>query len=406
MEKKGLIYMDHAATTPARSEVIEAMLPYFAGKFGNPSSVYRIGRESREDVEAVREQTARALGAEPEEICFTAGGTESDNWAIKGVAYANRHQGKHIITSAIEHHAVLHTCEYLEQHGFEVTYLPVDRYGSIDPGAVSDAITDKTILISVMFANNEIGTIEPVAGIGRIARDHGIPFHTDAVQAVGNLPIDVDEMKIDLLSLSAHKFYGPKGVGALYIREGVKIDGFIHGGGQEGGRRAGTENLPGIIGLGKAVELAAGAIKERSAHLREKRSRLTDGILGSIPHTSLNGHPELRLPGNVSVTFRDVSGESVLRMLDEHGVCVSTGSACTSGSLRPSHVLLATGLTPEEAHGTVRFTLGRTNTLGDIEYVLDVLPGIIDDLRQTPHHHGDACYLYRKSGGRTSSEPL
>jgi cysteine desulfurase len=381
MGAKHLIYMDHAATTYVRSEVAEAMAPYHTEHFGNPSSVYSIARESRNAVDAARAQVAQALGAEPDEIYFTSGGSESDNWAIKGVAFANRKKGNHIITSKIEHHAVLHTCEYLEKEGFEVTYLPVDQSGLVDPAELERAITDRTILVSIMYANNEIGTIEPVAELGAVARKHKIPFHTDAVQAVGNIPIDVKAQNIDLLSLSAHKFYGPKGVGVLYIRKGTKIDNLIHGGGQERRRRAGTENIAGIVGLGKAIELATADIEGHNKKIRSLRDRLLGGILGGIPHVRLNGHPEKRLPNNINVSFEYIEGESMLLWLDEDGICASTGSACTSGSLEPSHVLLATGLPVEISHGSLRLTLGNVNTDADVDFVLKILPDVVSRLR-------------------------
>ncbi|HSQ94410.1 MAG TPA: cysteine desulfurase NifS [Methanoregula sp.] len=382
MGAKHLIYMDHSATTYVRPEVAEAMAPYHTEHFGNPSSVYSIARESRNAVDAARAQVAQALGAEPDEIYFTSGGSESDNWAIKGVAFANRKKGNHIITSKIEHHAVLHTCEYLEKEGFAVTYLPVDQYGLVDPAELERAITDRTILVSIMYANNEIGTIEPVAELGAVARKHKIPFHTDAVQAVGNIPIDVKAQNIDLLSLSAHKFYGPKGVGVLYIRKGMKIDNLIHGGGQERRRRAGTENIAGIVGLGKAIELATADIEGHNKKIRSLRDRLLGGILGGIPHVRLNGHPEKRLPNNINVSFEYIEGESMLLWLDEDGICASTGSACTSGSLEPSHVLLATGLPVEISHGSLRLTLGNVNTDADVDFVLKVLPDVVSRLRK------------------------
>ena len=376
------VYMDHAATTFMKPEVLAAMAPYFSRHFGNPSSIYRFSRESREGVEEARTRVATALGAGPEEIFFCAGGSEADNWAIKGVASALRKRGGHIVTSAIEHHAVLHTCRALEKQGFSVTYLPVDEYGRVDPGDVEDAITDRTILVSVMTANNEIGTVQPVAAIGKVVHDHGVLFHTDAVQAVGAVPIDVDEMGIDLLSLSGHKFYGPKGTGALYIRRGMRIENLIHGGGQERGRRAGTENVPGIVGLGKAIELATADIEGHNRRIAAMRDRLIRGVLGSIPDTRLNGHPKQRLPNNANFSFRYVEGESILLLLDARGICASTGSACSSASLEPSHVLLATGLAPEEAHGSLRLTLGDANTEDDVDYVLSVLPEVIGRLRQ------------------------
>lgn len=382
MEGKRFVYMDHAATTYVKKEVLEAMLPYFTENFGNPSSVYTFARKSKRAIEDAREKVAKALNALPDEIFFTGGGSEADNWAIKGVAFANKDRGNHIITTKIEHHAVLHACEYLEKHGFEVTYLDVDEYGMVDLDELKKAITDKTILITIMFANNEIGTIEPIAEIGKIAREKGIIFHTDAVQAIGNVKIDVKEMNIDLLSLAAHKFYGPKGVGALYIRKGIKIDNLIHGGGQERRRRAGTENLPGIVGLGKAIELATQDIDGHNEKIKKLRDRLLNGIMKNIPYTKLNGHPEKRLPGNINVSFRFIEGESLLLLLDQLGICASTGSACSSGSLDPSHVLLAIGLPHEIAHGSLRLSLGDLNTEEDVDYVLSVLPNIVQRLRE------------------------
>jgi cysteine desulfurase len=373
------------------------MMPYFNEIYGNPSSVHSFGREARKAVDMARERTAIALNALPEEIYFTGGGTEADNWAIKGVALANMHKGKHIITTSIEHHAVLHTCKYLEKMGFEVTYLPVDSYGLVYPEQVKEAITDKTILISVMFANNEIGTIEPIKEIGAIARERGVYFHTDAVQVVGNLPIDVKDMNIDLLSLSAHKFYGPKGIGALYIKKGIKLHPFIHGGAQERNRRAGTENLPGIVGLGKAIELANSKLEESSKRLMAMRDRLISGVLNSIENVRLNGHPTRRLPGNANFSFEFIEGESLLLSLDMKGIAASSGSACTSGSLDPSHVLLAIGLPHEIAHGSLRLTLGDGNTDEDIDYVLEILPGIVQRLREMSplfaQHKGGKQYV-------------
>jgi len=381
MEEKHIIYMDHSATTYVRKEVVTAMIPYFTDHFGNPSSIYGIARESKRAVDAARAQVAKALGADPEEIYFTSGGSESDNWALKGVAWANRKRGNHIITTQIEHHAVLHTCQFLEKEGFDVTYLPVDKYGLVDPAALEAAITDKTILVSIMYANNEIGTIEPIAELGAIARTHKVYFHTDAVQAIGNVPIDVKTQNIDLLSLSAHKFYGPKGVGALYIRKGVRIENLIHGGGQERKRRAGTENLAGIVGMGKAIELATADIPGHTVKIRTLRDRLIKTVLAEIPHTRLNGHPEKRLPGNFNVSFEFIEGESMLLWLDDEGICASTGSACTSGSLEPSHVLLATGVPVEVSHGSLRLTLGDANTEQDVDTVLAVLPKVVSRLR-------------------------
>jgi cysteine desulfurase len=377
-----IVYMDHAATTATRPEVLEAMIPYFHDHYGNPSSIYRIARKSRVAVEEARAQVARALGAQPDEIYFTAGGSEADNWAIKGVASAARKRGNHIITSRIEHHAVLHPCEFLEKEGFEVTYLPVDQDGLIDPATLEQAIRERTILITLMFANNEIGTLQPVAEFGAIAKRHQIPFHTDAVQAIGNVPIDVKGQNIDLLSLSAHKFYGPKGVGALYIRKGVRIENLIHGGGQERRRRAGTENTGGIVGMGKAIELATTDIPAGNARLKGMRDRLLKGIRDTIPYSLLNGHAEKRLPGNLNVSFEFIEGESLLLLLDDAGICASTGSACTSGSLEPSHVLRAIGLPAEIAHGSLRLTLGNENSMEDVDYVLEVLPKVVDRLRE------------------------
>jgi len=376
------VYMDHAATTPVRPEVVEAMLPCFSERYGNPSSVYALAREAQVTLEKARGQVAEAIGAATEEIYFTSGGTEADNWAIKGVAAANRKKGDHIITSAIEHHAVLHSCRTLEKQGYRVTYLPVDEFGRVEPAAVEEAITDATILISVMAANNEIGTIQPIAAIGEIARDHGIPFHTDAVQAIGAIPIDVDSMGVDLLALSGHKFYGPKGIGALYIRKKTRIGTFMDGGAQERGRRAGTENVPGAVGLGKAIELAVAEMPENVTRLTAMRDRLIREILETIPDTRLNGHPTERLANNVNVAFRYVEGESILLMLDTLGVAASTGSACTSASLEPSHVLTACGLPPEQAHGSLRLTLGSQNTDEDVDYVLSVLPRVVERLRK------------------------
>ncbi|MGB9940600.1 cysteine desulfurase NifS [Methanosarcina sp.] len=382
MGEKRFVYMDHAATTFTKPEVVEAMLPFLKEHFGNPSSLYSIGREGKEAVETAREQLAKALGADPEEIYFTSGGTESDNWAIKGTAFARRKKGKHIITTPIEHHAVLYPCKYLETQGFDVTYLPVDRSGLVDPAEVEAAIREDTILISVMYANNEIGTIEPIPEIGKIAREHEIPFHTDAVQVIGKIPLEMKkkDRDVDMLSLSAHKFYGPKGIGALYLREGTEIDNYMHGGGQERKKRAGTENVAGIVGMGKAIELATAKLEEHSGKMRKMRNRLLAGVL-EIPSCRLNGHPEKRLPDNLNFSFEYIEGESLLLMLDEMGVCCSTGSACSSGSLDPSHVLRAIGLPPEIAQGTLRLTLGDENSGEDIDYVLEVLPEIVEKLR-------------------------
>ncbi|WP_010250166.1 cysteine desulfurase NifS [Acetivibrio cellulolyticus] len=377
-----IIYFDHAATTPVKPEVIEEMMPYFRNKFGNASSIYSIGRESKKAVEVARERVAKSLGALTREIFFTGSGSEADNWAIKGVAYANRDKGNHIITTAIEHHAVLHTCQYLESDGFEVTYLPVDENGLVSPEQVRNAIKPNTILITIMYANNEIGTVQPIAEIGKIAKEKNVYFHTDAVQAVGNIPINVNELNVDLLSLSGHKFYGPKGVGALYIRKGVKITTFLHGGAQERGRRASTENVPGIVGLGKAIELATQNIEQYNRKLMELRDRTIEEITKKIPFVKLNGDRYKRLPGNVNFSFEFIEGESLLLMLDMKGIAASSGSACTSGSLDPSHVLLAIGLPHEIAHGSLRVTFGDENTHEDVDYLMEVLPLIVERLRE------------------------
>lgn len=374
------IYMDNSATTPVRKEVVEEMIPYLTENFGNPSSVYDLGKTSKHAVEKARKRVAYAIGAEENEIYFTSGGTESDNWAIKGIAFANRNKGKHIITSSIEHHAVLHACKWLEGQGFEVTYLPVDKYGMVSPEDLKNAIRDDTILISIMLANNEIGTIQPVDEIGKIARENRIYFHTDAVQAIGHVPIDVQKMNIDLLSLSGHKFQGPKGCGALYIRKGTKIETLLHGGAQERKRRAGTENVPAIAGLGKAIELAVGEIGESDKTLLEMRERLIKDLL-KIPKTHLNGHPIKRLANNVNVTFEYIEGESLLLLLNAKGVFASTGSACNSSSLEPSHVLTACGVPHEIVHGSLRLSLGKMNTQEDVNRILEVLPEIVQKLR-------------------------
>ncbi len=381
MDRK-TIYFDHAATTPVSSEVLEKMLPYLKGNFGNPSSIYFLGRESKKAIEEAREKVANAIGANPREIFFTGSGTEADNWAIKGVAYSNRNKGNHIITTSIEHHAVLHACRYLESDGFEVTYLPVDENGLLSPEDVLKEIKPGTILISVMFANNEIGTIQPIKEIGKIAKDRGIIFHTDAVQAVGSVPIDVNDLNVDLLSMSAHKLYGPKGVGALYIRKGVKISSFIHGGAQERGRRASTENVAGIVGLGEAIKIATENMEENNKKLMSLRDRTIEEVLEKIPYTRLNGDRYKRLPGNVNFSFEFIEGESLLLMLDMKGIAASSGSACTSGSLDPSHVLLAIGLPHEIAHGSLRITFGKDNTHEDIDALMDVLPEIVGRLRE------------------------
>ena len=379
---KKMIYLDNAATTRTAPEVVEAMLPYFSELYGNASTVYEFGAKSKEAVTGARETIANAIGAKENEIYFTAGGSESDNWALKATAEAYKDKGQHIITSKIEHHAILHTCEWLEKNGFEVTYLDVDEFGVVKLDELKKAIRSDTILISIMFANNEIGTIEPVAEIGKIAREHGILFHTDAVQAFGQLPINVDELNIDMMSSSGHKLNGPKGIGFLYIRKGVKIRSFLHGGAQERKRRAGTENVPGIVGFGKAAELALATMEERTAKERKLRDHLMDRILKEIPFTRVNGDRTNRLPNNVNLCFQFVEGESLLIMLDMKGICGSSGSACTSGSLDPSHVLLAIGLPHEIAHGSLRLTLGEDTTLEDIDYTVDAIKEIVTQLRE------------------------
>ena len=375
------VYLDYAATTYVKPEVLEEMLPYFTQKFGNPSSFYSISRENRMAIDKARAQVAKALNCDVNEVYFTGGGSDADNWAIKGIASAHKSKGNHIITTKIEHHAVLHTCQYLEKHGFEVTYLDVDDKGLVNLEELKNAITDKTILVSIMFANNEIGTIEPIKQIGEICRERKIFFHTDAVQAVGNVAIDVKDMNIDLLSLAGHKIYGPKGVGVLYIRKGIKIDNLIHGGSQERNRRAGTENIPGVVGLGKAIELATDNLEEHRNKMIALRDRLIEGLL-KVPYTRLNGaEGDKRLPGNVNVCFEFVEGESILLSLDFKGICASSGSACTSGTLDPSHVLLAIGLPHEIAHGSLRLTLGEGSKEEDVDYILEVIPPIIERLR-------------------------
>lgn len=376
-----LIYLDNAATTKTAPEVVEAMLPYFTEYYGNPSSVYEFAGKSKEAITKSRETIAEALGAQANEIYFTAGGSESDNWALKAAAEAYAKKGKHIITTKIEHHAILHTAEYLEKNGYEVTYLDVDEYGVVKLEELKKAIRPDTILISVMFANNEIGTIQPIKEIGEIAHENGILFHTDAVQAFGQIPIQVDEYHIDMLSASGHKLNGPKGIGFLYIRKGVKIRSFVHGGAQERKRRAGTENVPGIVGLGKAVERAVSTMEERTKQEKEVRDYLIEKILKEIPYTRLNGHRTNRLPNNINFSFQFIEGESLLIMLDMQGICASSGSACTSGSLDPSHVLLAIGLPHEIAHGSLRLTLSEEITKEDMDYVADAIGDIVERLR-------------------------
>ncbi len=374
-------YFDYAATTAVKEEVVKEMIPYFTESYGNASSIYSLGRKNKKAIEDAREKVARALGADSKEIYFTGCGSESDNLAIKGVVYANREKGDHIITTKIEHPAVLNTCKTLEKEGFAVTYLGVDENGKINLEELKNSITDKTILISIMFANNEIGTIQPITEIGKIAKENGIYFHTDAVQAVGNVKINVKELGIDLLSLSAHKFYGPKGVGALYVSKNVKFNKIQDGGHQERDKRAGTENVPGIVGLGKAIELAYENIDEYNAKLTKLRDLYIEQIEKKIPYVKLNGDREKRLPGNANISFRFVEGESLLLNLDMNGICASSGSACTSGSLDPSHVLLAIGLPHDMAHGSLRITFGEENTEEDVEFLVNILVGIVEKLR-------------------------
>ena len=381
MEEKKIIYLDNAATTPVRPEVLQAMLPYFTDKFGNPSGIYSVAAENKKAITLARETIAKTINAKTENIYFTAGGSESDNWAIKGIAESLGSKGNHIITSKIEHHAILHTCEYLEKKGFEVTYLDVDENGIVKIDELKKAIRPDTILISIMFANNEIGTLQPIAQIGEIARKAGIIFHTDAVQAYTQVPIDVEEMKIDLLSTSAHKINGPKGIGFLYIGDNVKMHSFIHGGAQERKRRAGTENVPGIIGFAEAAKLASADMKERTSKESELRDYLIDRVLTEIPYVRLNGDRYKRLPNNANFSFQFIEGESLLIMLDMEGICASSGSACTSGSLDPSHVLLAIGLPHEIAHGSLRLTLGTMTTKQDIDFTVDRIKEIVARLR-------------------------
>jgi cysteine desulfurase len=377
------IYLDHAATTPVDERVVAAMLPYFTEQFGNPSSIHRLGRSALEALDDAREAVAAVLGASRKEIIFTGGGSEADNLAIKGVALAQRQAGRgaHIVISAIEHHAVLHSAEYLQAFGFEVTVLPVDADGLVGPDALRAALRPDTVLASIMYANNEIGVIQPLAQLGAICHERGVPLHTDAVQAAGSLALNVRELNVDLLSLAAHKFYGPKGVGVLYARHGTPLLPQINGGGQERRRRAGTENIAGIVGMATALRLAEQQREQYAAHCATLRERLLTGLLGSIPHSYLNGHPTQRLPNNANVAFDYVEGESVLLLLDQHGIAASSGSACTSGSLEASHVLLALGMPAERAIGSVRFTIGASTTAADIDYVLDVLPPLIERLR-------------------------
>lgn len=376
------IYLDYAGTTPTDPAVIKAMQPYFFDKFGNPSSIHSFGQEAKKALEDSRQSVATFLGAKPEEIVFTSGGTESNNFAIEGVAYALEKKGNHIITSSIEHHAVSEPCKFLEKRGFKITYVKVDKYGLVDPENIKKAITNKTILISIMHANNEIGTIQPIAEIGNIAKERGIYFHTDAVQTVGHIPVNVNELNVDLLSLSAHKFYGPKGVGALYIRKGTHIERFLHGGDQERGRRASTHNVPGIVGLKRALELCKDKMEDEAEFQIKLRDKVIKEIKEKISEVYLNGHPSLRLPNNVNFSIKYIEGESILLNLDMLGIAASTGSACTSSSLEPSHVLLAIGLSHEIAHGSLRLTLGRWTNQEDIDYLLEHLPKIVERLRR------------------------
>jgi cysteine desulfurase len=375
------IYLDNAATTPLSPEVLEAMMPYLTGRYGNASSIYDTGRDARRAIDDARKQVAGLIGAKTNEIHFTSGGTESDNWALKGIAFARRSKGNHIITSAIEHHAVLETARWLETEGFDVTYLPVSASGIVNPEDVKNAIKDRTILISIMAANNEIGTLQPVEAIGAIAREHKIPFHSDAVQAAGAIGVDVNAWQVDLLSLSGHKFHGPKGTGALYVRSGTRILPLLHGGAQERNRRAGTENVAGIVGLGKAAERAGMMMDENAEKITRLRNILIDGITGAIPHVRLNGDRTNRLPNNANLSFRYIEGEALLLHLDLNGIAASSGSACASGSLEPSHVLLGMGLAAEDAHSSLRFTLSEATTHEEINTVLAILPGIVDKLR-------------------------
>ncbi len=376
------IYFDNAATTKISKEVLDEMMPYLTDMYGNPSSIYSLGQEAKDAVNLAREKVAQSLNCSVDEIFFTSSGTESDNWAIKGVAFANQKKGKHIITTSIEHHAVLNTCKYLEKHGFEVTYLPVKKNGIIDTNTLRETIREDTILISIMYANNEIGSIQPIKEIGDIAKEKNIYFHTDAVQAVGNINIDMNKLNIDLLTYSGHKINGPKGVGVLFIKQGTKINNLLHGGEQEKGKRASTENVAGIVGLGKATELTTKDIKEKSNYLKILREICIKGIMESIPDTILNGDAVQRLPGNVNVCFKYIEGESILLMLNQLGIAASSGSACTSGSLEPSHVLLAIGLPHEIAHGSLRLSFSKDNTEKEIEYLLKVLPDIVEKLRR------------------------
>ena len=375
------IYMDYAATTPMQPEVAQAMQPYFSQRFGNPSSVHSMGQEAKDAVDEARIKVAALIACKPEEVTFTGGGTEADNQAVKGVCLANKDRGNHIITSPVEHHAVLNTCSYMKELGFDVTVVPVDEYGMVDPDSIRKSITAKTLLVSVMHANNEVGSIQPIEEIGRISRQAGIYFHVDAVQTAGHLPIDVDRLGIDLLSASAHKLYGPKGVGMLYVRDGTRIAPLLHGGEQENGRRAGTENVPGIVGFGKAAEIALADMKEEAPRLTKYRDRLIDSIMKRMSDVYLNGHRTSRLPNNANFSFDFIEGESILMYLDAEGICASTGSACSSASSEPSHVLMALGIPVERARGSVRFSLGKWTSAEDIDKVVEALPRIVEKLR-------------------------
>ncbi len=388
VEESGFIYLDHAATTPVDPEVAAVLDEYNREWYGNAASMYELGVKSERTLESARKTVSAVLGCKPEEIYFTSGGTESDNWAVKGIAFANEKKGKHIITTAIEHHAVLEPCRFMEQRGWEVTYVPVDAMGMVDPEDVRKAIRPGTVLISVMHANNEVGTIEPVEEIGRIAKEHGVPFHTDAVQTVGKIPVDVNRIGCDALSISAHKFHGPKGVGVMYLRRGTRIEPLMHGGGQESNKRAGTHNVPAVAGLARAIELSARDLDRVGKQTRKLADRLKQGLLERIPDIRYNGHPTQRIPGNVHVCVEGIEGEAMLLCLDTNKICCSSGSACTTGSLDPSHVLLAMGMAAEVAHGSLRFTLGKENTTEEIDMVLEVFPGIVEKLRaMSPIYH-------------------
>lgn len=375
------IYLDHNATTPVHPEVLEAMLPYFKERFGNASSIHGFGREAKVALEESREKVAKLINASPQEIYFTSGGTEADNLAVKGTAFANRNKGKHIITSKIEHHAILESCKFLEKEGFEVTYLPVDKYGFVDPDDLKKAFREDAILVSIMHVNNEVGTIEPIEKLCEITKEKGAYFHTDAVQSIGKIPVDVQKLNVDMLSMSAHKIYGPKGVGAIYIRKGTRITSWSHGGHHERSRRAGTENIPGIVGLAKAVEIACRDMEEQSNHLKNLSETFYRKLTQTIPDVILNGHLEKRIPNTLNLSFKAVEGESIILSLDLKGVAVASGSACTSGTLEPSHVLSAMGISPEIAQGAIRFSFGRENTREDVKYVVEILPEIVTRLR-------------------------